>query len=117
MHQGIPGNEIRLDKEDEDSEDDYLLDGEEVKGFRNELSKDGKQIRVKVSFKCNPKSVDTDEDELGDFDEVYVWETNPRKPDTDDDGLDDRIEVDNWFDPLEGDADHDGRLEISIRIK
>ena len=56
------GKEIRLDKEDEDSDDDYLLDGEEVKGLRYELSKDGKQIRVKVSFKCNPKSVDTDVD-------------------------------------------------------
>ncbi len=26
--------------------------------------------------------------------------------------MDDRIEVDNWFDPLEGDADHDGRLDL-----
>ncbi|MBR4607836.1 MAG: hypothetical protein IKO41_16630 [Lachnospiraceae bacterium] len=84
------GKEIRLDKEDEDSDDDYLSDGEEVKGLRHELSKDGKQIRVKVSFNSNPKSEDTDEDGLGDFDEVYIWETNPRKPDTDDYGLDDR---------------------------
>lgn len=105
------GKSIRLDKEDEDSDDDYLLDGEEVKGLRYELSKDGKQIRVKVSFNCNPKSVDTDVDALTDFEEVYVWETDPQNHDMDDDGLSDGLELFYGFDPFESDADHDGRLD------
>ncbi|MBR6151990.1 MAG: hypothetical protein IKQ25_11965 [Lachnospiraceae bacterium] len=71
----------------------------------------GKEIRLKVGEDGDGDYL-LDVDELTDFDEVYIWETNPRKPDTDDDGLDDCIELDNWFDPLEGDADHDGRLDL-----
>ena len=46
------------------------------------------------------KNIDSDEDDLSDFDEIYVHKTNPNDSDTDKDGYADGSEVENGYDPL-----------------
>ena len=43
---------------------------------------------------------DTDEDEVSDYDEEYIYGTSPYLADTDSDGFTDRQEIDNGHDPL-----------------
>jgi hypothetical protein len=43
---------------------------------------------------------DTDEDELSDYDEEYIYGTSPYLADTDSDGFTDKQEIDNEHDPL-----------------
>lgn len=57
----------------------------------------------------NPLEPDTDGDELNDFTEIFVHLTEPRNPDTDGDGLSDGDEVlIHGTDPLLVDSDSDG---------
>lgn len=57
----------------------------------------------------NPLEPDTDGDELNDFTEIFVHLTDPRNPDTDGDGLSDGDEVlIHGTDPLLVDSDSDG---------
>jgi len=46
------------------------------------------------------KNIDSDDDGLNDFDEIYVYKTNPNDSDTDKDGYADGSEVENGYDPL-----------------
>jgi hypothetical protein len=82
------------DPQDPDTDDDGLLDGEEV------------------AFLTAPKDPDTDDDGLSDGDEVLVLGTDPLDPDTDGDGLTDGDEVlVLGTDPLVADTDGDGLLD------
>ncbi|HET8865719.1 MAG TPA: OmpA family protein [Gracilimonas sp.] len=55
------------------------------------------------------RTLDTDEDGLNDYDEMYTYETNPLSADTDDDGLTDGEEVNTYeTDPNSADTDGDG---------
>lgn len=85
--------------DDPDSDDDGLLDGQEV-----------------LTLHTNPLSVDTDGDQLLDGLEVNTTHTDPLKADTDGDGLSDYVEVATWHtNPLLGDSDGDGfddKLEV-----
>ncbi|MFN1834890.1 OmpA family protein [Balneola sp. MJW-20] len=55
------------------------------------------------------RTLDTDEDGLNDYLELYEYETNPLSPDTDEDGLTDGDEVNNYdTDPNNADTDGDG---------
>ncbi len=46
-------------------------------------------------------NVDTDQDTLNDYDEIFVYHTNPHSHDTDGDGVDDDDEIDTDTDPLD----------------
>ncbi|SMO93409.1 Outer membrane protein OmpA [Gracilimonas mengyeensis] len=55
------------------------------------------------------RGLDTDQDGLNDYLEIYEYETDPLNPDTDDDGLTDGEEVNEYeTDPLNADTDGDG---------
>ncbi len=83
--------EIRLgtDKNKIDSDEDGIIDGEELMGWGT-----------------NPVKMDTDNDGLSDYNEIKVYSTDPLKPDTDGDGFADGWEVYNNFNPL-----GEGKLE------
>lgn len=62
------------------------------------------------------KAVDTDHDNLNDYDELYLYNTSPYLPDTDSDGLPDKTEIDQGTNPLcaEGQAcSTEGELAVS----
>jgi len=83
---------LTTDLFDPDSDDDGLLDGEEVTVHRTDA-----------------RDPDTDDDGLDDGDEVNVHGTYPLDRDSDDDGLDDGEEVNvHGTDPLDPDTDGDG---------
>ena len=52
--------------------------------------------------------VDSDSDDLYDWEELFIYNTDPLNPDTDGDGLDDGFEISNGFDPMLTDTDGDG---------
>lgn len=55
------------------------------------------------------KTMDSDDDEINDYDEIFVYETNPLDPDTDGDGINDFDEIFTYgTDPLIADTDDDG---------
>ena len=58
---------------------------------------DGEEI---TKYHSDPKSVDTDIDGLGDYDEVFVYKTDINNPDTDNDGYQDGEEVKGGYNPL-----------------
>ncbi|MBD3192984.1 MAG: PQQ-binding-like beta-propeller repeat protein [Candidatus Heimdallarchaeota archaeon] len=80
------------DPTDPDSDNDGLLDGEEL----NQYSTD-------------PLDQDSDDDGLGDGNEIDLYNTDPNNPDSDDDNLTDQEEVNNFeTDPNDPDSDDDG---------
>jgi len=87
-------DEGETDPNDPDSDNDGLLDGEEVERGTDPL---------------NP---DTDGDEVPDGDEVERG-TDPLNPDTDGDGLADGVEIRIGTDPLNPDTDGDGLADGS----
>ena len=46
------------------------------------------------------QSIDTDQDGLNDYEELYFTETSPYLEDTDSDGIEDKAELDQGLDPL-----------------
>lgn len=46
------------------------------------------------------QQIDTDQDGLNDYEELYFYETSPYIPDTDSDGIDDATELQDGTDPL-----------------
>lgn len=60
---------------------------------------DGLSDQEEKELKTNPKSSDSDQDDLFDLEEVRVYKTNPTNPDSDQDGFLDGKEVYNGFDP------------------
>lgn len=57
----------------------------------------------------DPRSPDSDDDGLSDYDEVYVYVTDPNNADSDGDGVGDSDEVDTYLtDPTQVDTDLDG---------
>jgi hypothetical protein len=57
----------------------------------------------------DPKAIDTDKDNLTNFEEIYTYNTDPKRADTDGDGLNDDLEVLTHFtDPNVMDTDDDG---------
>ncbi|MBI4728940.1 MAG: hypothetical protein HY775_05485, partial [Acidobacteria bacterium] len=99
---GLPDwDEVNIhgtDRLDPDTDDDGLLDGEEVYVGTDPLDADtdddGLTDREEVKdYGTNPRDSDTDDDGLTDREEVKDYGTNPRDSDTDDDGLTDRDEI------------------------
>ena len=60
---------------------------------------DGLSDEEEKNLGTNPNSADTDNDQLGDFQEVYIYGTNPNDPDTDKDGIPDGEEVKHGLNP------------------
>ncbi len=96
-----------------DTDGDRLSDGLEVNGWW--ITVNGFSVHVT----SNPLSVDSDGDNLNDWDERHTYFTNPGSADTDDDNLADKLELDGWFitvnsqtqqvasNPLSSDSDGD----------
>ncbi len=110
------GEEGKLgtNRENPDSDNDALKDGEEVKTTLTnpanpDTDGDGLNDGAEVNMhKTDPKKADADGDGLSDGDEVLKHKTNPLKPDTDDDGLTDGSEISiHRTDPLKADTDGD----------
>ena len=83
--------------EDVDTDGDGLLDSEEEK------------------LGTDRNNLDTDNDELNDFDEIKKWKTDPLNSDTDGDGYLDGQEVEGGYDPLgpgQLDSDNDGLGDV-----
>ncbi|GMQ78299.1 MAG: hypothetical protein BMS9Abin02_0800 [Anaerolineae bacterium] len=77
-------NVVGTDPDNPDSDNDGLLDGEEV-----------------LTWATNPLSQDTDSDELSDGSEVLQYGTSPTNQDTDGDGLSDGLEIITGTNPLD----------------
>lgn len=56
--------------------------------------------RMVATDEARLKSIDTDQDGLNDYDELYQYTTSPYLPDTDSDGINDKTEIDQGTDPL-----------------
>ena len=54
--------------------------------------------------------IDTDGDDLSDYDEVATYKTDPLKPDTDGDGVDDGVEIAIGSDPLKAETKFETKL-------
>ncbi|NHJ85989.1 MAG: hypothetical protein FK734_11040 [Asgard group archaeon] len=59
----------------------------------------------------NMNLVDSDSDQLDDYEEVMIYFSNPLDPDSDDDGLKDGLEVSYGTEVLDPDTDGDGTLD------
>ncbi len=120
---------------DEDSDNDFLLDGEEyllgsnpgirdsdgdgiIDGFEltngtNPVKCDTDKDKIpdleELYMNLDPTDNDTDDDKLLDGEEVYYYRTDPLNNDTDQDGLTDYAEIYLYnTDPLNNDTDGDG---------
>jgi hypothetical protein len=65
-------------------------------------------IDVNTGEKPSSLKVDTDLDNVSDFDELMIYRSNPNKIDTDEDGLRDDVELKMLTSLVEGDTDKDG---------
>ncbi len=98
------------DPNNPDTDGDGLSDGEEA---LLECT-----YGIRQSECTNPLSIDTDNDTIGDYQEINAFDlgskySDPTKSDSDSDGMPDPYEIANGFDPMKvidgfEDADHDG---------
>ncbi len=65
-----------------------------------DMDGDGLTNLEEIKFNTDINRKDTDNDNLSDYDEIYVYKTNPLNPDTDDDGIYDGDEILLGLDPL-----------------
>jgi len=96
-----------------DSDGDGLIDGLEQRNGTNpalsDTDDDGLPDLEEILMGLDPKIEDTDGDKLRDGDEVYIYNTNPFEIDTDGDKLSDYDELFLYnTDPLCNDTDGDG---------
>ena len=101
-----------------DSDGDGLIDGLEgfsgLSNYKTDISNpdtdgDGLNDLIEVILGYNPRSIDTDEDLITDFDEYFVYATNPLYTDSDFDGLKDGEEIYlHHCNPWMSDSDQDG---------
>lgn len=108
--------------QDPDTDDDGLLDGEEVNiYFTDPLEEDsdsdglldGEEVNI---YGTDPLNEDTDSDGLSDGDEVNIYGTDPLSGDTDSDTMPDKWEVDNLLDPLVNDTALDPDNDLLTNI-
>jgi hypothetical protein len=101
---------IPLDPLDNDTDDDWLIDGTELQ-LMNVSDIIYPYISITIVFKheTSPTNMDTDNDTLTDYQELMVFYTDANNSDTDNDTLDDWSEV--WVyntSALTNDTDGDG---------
>lgn len=85
-----------------DTDRNGICDGEE------DFDKDGLSNGREEEYNTDPALSDTDDDNLNDFKEIYIYGTDPNKEDTDGDTLTDGDEVKLGLDPLKKDTNGDG---------
>jgi len=100
---------------DSDTDDDGLLDGEEVHNYGTIPTNpdtdgdgliDGEEITL---YNTNPTLADSDGDQLTDYDELFIHLTDPNLVDSDGDGLSDGDEINVYStNPNLVDTDSDG---------
>ncbi|MHA1976338.1 MAG: hypothetical protein ACW98I_05500 [Candidatus Hodarchaeales archaeon] len=111
-----------------DSDEDGLNDGDERDYFESwdedpagDPDRDGNSSLLdtdsdndgiydfdEFEFGTNPAKVDSDSDDLSDYEEIFFYFTDPLKSDTDNDGLTDSEELAIGTNPLDSDSDNDG---------
>lgn len=64
-----------------------------------DTDRDGLSDEEEAENRTNPTLVDSDDDDLTDYDEIRVWNTDPLDPDSDNDGYPDGMEVRSGYDP------------------
>ena len=95
---GRPWEDSSVDALDRDADGDGIWDGDEVAGT--------------WGYVTDPYDWDTDNDDLADGQEVYIWGTDPTDDDTDDDDLEDGEEALTYgTDPLDPDTDGDDVMD------
>lgn len=99
-----------------DSDDDDLTDYQEVyitgtnptvydsvtEGISDadaDSDEDGLSNIYEIEIGTSPLKIDTDDDDISDYDELYIYGTEPLIPDTDKDGLEDGDELQIGLDP------------------
>jgi len=79
---------------------------------RGDRDGDGLSNTLEDELGTNKHSVDTDDDGVNDYDEVYKYLTNPLETDTDFDGVNDYDEIYTYLtDPNNRDSDFDGLID------
>jgi len=115
---------------DSDTDDDGLLDGQEVHGVDvgdgviftsdpldvdtdDDMLTDTQEITGtgKYYTKSDPRQIDTDSDGLTDYEESITHESDPMRVDTDGDQLNDGAEIQHGANPRNVDTDQDGILD------
>ena len=88
------------DHDHEDDDHDHDHDGDELP-LEEDIDSDGDGLTDTEEEEAgtDPAFADTDEDGLGDRDEVVIYGTDPLNPDTDGDGFEDGTEVGNGYNP------------------
>ncbi|MFX0113564.1 MAG: M28 family peptidase [Candidatus Hodarchaeota archaeon] len=107
--------EIGTDPTNPDTDNDSLLDGEEVHTYLTEPLiadtdldglLDGAEIKT---WGTDPLQEDTDQDGLTDYEEIEIYHTDPLLADSDNDGISDKRELGVYqTDPRNPDSDADG---------
>ncbi len=109
---------INVDPNKNDTDDDGLLDGEEVKNYGtdptskysdNDNLTDYEEV---IIYDTNPLSEHSDLDNLNDTEEIFIYFTDPNDADIDGDGLLDHQEVENRTSPFSNDTDGDGLEDL-----
>jgi len=99
----------------DDHDGNNCINTEVIKGPkdpRGDSDGDGLSNTLEDELGTNKHSVDTDDDSVNDYDEVYKYLTNPLEPDTDFDGVPDYDEIFTYFtDPNNRDSDFDGLID------
>lgn len=93
------------DPNDEDSDNDGLLDGEEIAYNANphltdtdsDNINDGDEVNT---YNTDPNDSDSDDDTLSDYAEIFTYNTNPNNADPDGDNMDDSDEVNYGLNPF-----------------
>lgn len=67
---------------------------------KKDYDNDGLSNLEEIKHGTDLTNADTDEDQLNDYEEIYVYGTDPLKKDTDGDGILDGIEIKFGTDPL-----------------
>lgn len=85
-----------------DTDENGVEDGDE------DYDGDGLTNLQEVSYGADLTLRDTDNDELTDYEEIFIYGTDPLNPDTDGDAINDGDEIKLGLDPLSADSDNDG---------
>ena len=98
--------------------DPFLIDtdGNGVSDSDEDLDGDGLSNILEYEYGSLPYDVDSDNDDLSDYEEIYVYYTDPVNEDSDREGLLDGEDIALGFDPNLQDTDADGVLDCDERI-
>ncbi|TXT56000.1 MAG: hypothetical protein BAJATHORv1_30384 [Candidatus Thorarchaeota archaeon] len=111
------GNAVNYDivlEYDSDIEGNGIRDKDEIwnNAFHSDYDNDGVNDAEDPNEYVDLRQLDSDNDSISDYDEIYVYETDHLSSDTDSDSIPDAWEISRGLDPKENDAkldfDYDG---------